>query len=129
MGDTDRAISAWTRAGAYVQLIQWGTALVRRSQWKNAMEVNMAAVRIAPSEPTPYRNLTTAMNRDLGVDATLAKMISLSIAYPNTPWAYLEAADLTARLGRAGEARVLYEEALRVAPNNPDVQQRAAGRA
>lgn len=128
MGETDRAIAAWTRAAATPQMIQWGAALVRRGQWKNAVDVNLAAVRLAPSDPTPYRALATAVARQRGDEGALAQMRELTVTYPDMPWPYLEAGELAAKLNRLDEARTLYQQALALAPTDPAVRQRAGGR-
>jgi tetratricopeptide (TPR) repeat protein len=128
IGDTERAIAAWTRAGAVPQMIQWGAALVRRGQWKNAADVNLAAVRLAPGEASAYRALVSAVSRQRGDDAALTQMMELSAVYPDMPWPYLEAGDLLAKMNRPAEAQTWYSRALTVAPNESTVRQRAAGR-
>jgi O-antigen ligase len=120
-GDVERAIVAWsrvdprigaaTRAGADVQLVNWGGSLVRQGQWSRAATVNGAAVRLALTNAAPYRALATAVREGQGQDAALAAMRELAASYPDIPWAYEEVARLYGQVGQGVEARAWDERA------------------
>ncbi|MFN0072792.1 MAG: O-antigen ligase family protein [Chloroflexota bacterium] len=128
MGEVDRAVDAWTRAGAAPQIVQWGNALVRRAQWRQALQVNRAGIRVAPNERSPWQGVAISVDQISGRRAAIITMERLGALYPNNPWPYLAGGDLYANDADHETARAWYGRGLILAPGEPVLVARLEGR-
>ena len=94
----------WTGLGPRGQLVVWGNELVQIQRWSAAIDVNRAAIEIAPAAASPYHGLAIGLLRRQGESAALDDMQMLADRYPDVPWPRREAAALLERAGRPSEA-------------------------
>jgi tetratricopeptide (TPR) repeat protein len=125
-GYVSRGIAVWVSLGRRDQLLNWGERLSRRGSWKNAAQVYRAAIDLAPNDPAPYAHLADAVRRDDGREAARAALLRISAEHPQVPWPLLEIGDLWAREGDNAQARLWYEKAAALAPDQASIRQRLA---
>jgi tetratricopeptide (TPR) repeat protein len=101
----------WTGLGPRGQLVVWGDELAQIQRWPAAIDVNRAAIEIAPAAASPYQDLALGLTRRQGEAAALVGMQALASRYPDIPWPRREAADLLERMGRIDEANEWHKQA------------------
>jgi len=117
-GHPDKADALLKAAGTFVDCYRFrGDILDGRGDWAAAQTEYAKAVALAPDLPASYYSWGLALARHGDLTGAVARLKDANLRGPH--WADpLEAwADVLAQQGRAKEALVKYDEALKYAPN------------
>ena len=114
---------AWVVADVPVgakQHFDYGLALQKEGQFKEAAEQYNIALGFDPNDAKAHMNLALALNGEAKFDAAVPHMEAAVRVQPNNGEFHLNYATLLQRIGRDDEAEPHFEAGTRLKPDSPD---------
>src|SRR6266446_283000 len=114
---------AWLVADVPVgakQHFDYGLALQKEGQFKEAAEQYNIALGFDPNDAKAHMNLALALNGEAKFDAAVPHMEAAVRVQPNNGEFHLNYATLLQRIGRDDEAEPHFEAGTRLKPDSPD---------
>ncbi len=114
---------AWVVADVPVgakQHFDYGLALQKEGQFKEAAEQYNIALGFDPNDAKAHMNLALALNGEAKFDAAVPHMEAAVRVQPNNGEFHLNYATLLQRIGRGAEAEPHFEAGTRLKPDSPD---------